>query len=162
MRKLALVSGFPCLVDAVDYFNSQGYDAIIGLGDVECPQYLENFYGILGEMESVFVMKYLKSTSRLIDSDAFERSFNLGLKVFMTHFPPKGYGTGTIGGFTVGKDVPIPRGGKVLVLHGHSDYPSVVKKDETTVVSVGSVLKGFYVELSPDTLELSFKRLAMR
>ncbi len=162
MRKLALVSSFPCLVDVIDYFNSQNYEAIIGLGDVECPQYLDNFYGILGEMESVFVMKYLKNNSKLINSEMFVRLFNLNGRVILSHFPPKSYGSGSIGGITIGRDLAIPKGEKVIILHGHSDYPSLVNKEETTVVSVGSVFKGFYVELDPLTFEFSFKRVAIK
>ncbi|WP_246253045.1 metallophosphoesterase family protein [Acidianus brierleyi] len=149
----------------IEYINDQKFDAVIGLGDIECPQFLNNFYGILGEFESVFVMKYLKKTNRLIQTSIYGLSVNFSDKIVITHFPPKGFGTGIIGNFMIGNEETtkkILHNKPKIVLHGHSEYPSISEKNGIKIISIGSLYNGFYTEYYPDNVEFVFKRAAIK
>ena len=131
----------------IEFLNSLSVDYVVGLGDVECPQYINNFLGILGEMENVTVQKYLRKNKLLIDN-FLDLSTSFSSKKVITHFPPR-----------------KPRGSQLvlgnilsnspeLLFHGHIEEQLVYEVGKTKVVSVGSMEKGYYVIYNGKNFEL--------
>ncbi|QKR00006.1 hypothetical protein GWK48_06105 [Metallosphaera tengchongensis] len=122
---------------------------ILGLGDVECPQRLKNFRGILGEMDNITAMKYMENHSLLVKERILDLSVDFSTPLVISHLPPLGSSTGMIYGVMVGsKSVRArilahkPR----LLFHGHSEVQSVADFHGSTVVSIGSTLMGYVIE----------------
>lgn len=137
MTRIALITRVPCREDAIEYLNGLRVDYIIGLGDVECPQYLNNYYGILGEMDEVTVMKYLKKSKRLIEDKLFELfSVNFSTDYVLSHFSPRSSQK------VMGEVLQYKP--KVLV-HGHSEIQEEYYILDVKVLSVGSFEKGYYL-----------------
>ena len=153
------MSGLPCREDVIGEFNWLG-EEIVGLGDVECPQRLERFRGILGDFDGVTAMKYLASKGLLVNRVG-DLSSDFSTPYVMVHSPPWGVGTGIINGVQVGsREVRA----KILtfrpkaVFHGHSEFQGVGQLGETRVVSVGLAELGFYVRYEGEG-KFSFQRL---
>ncbi|HII75073.1 TPA: hypothetical protein HA332_12075 [Sulfurisphaera tokodaii] len=136
---MALVTQVPCREDVIDFLNKLEVDLIVGLGDVECPQYIKKYKGILGEMEDITTQKYLRKNGLLIQEGVLDLFISFSYRKVITHFPPRN-----------------PRGSqKVLaeilsnlpeiVFHGHLIEQKVYDIGKTKVVSVGSLEKGYYV-----------------
>ncbi|AWR98274.1 hypothetical protein DFR86_06960 [Acidianus sulfidivorans JP7] len=133
---------------------------IIGLGDVECPQYLNNYYGILGEMESVYIQKYLKKQNRLI-TRYLDFSTDFSTDFYLTHFPPKGFNSGITYNVNIGRSevaAMILEHKPKVVLHGHSEEQRIVEKMGIKIISVGSFYLGYYAEYNEETKEIILKR----
>jgi Icc-related predicted phosphoesterase len=146
--RILLISGMPCEIDLIDKINSLKFDYIIGLGDIECPQYLRNFYGILGEADSVYVLKYLKKNGKLIETEKFNFSVDFSTPNVISHFPPEGCNTARIKNFLIGYyDIynKIVRYNPKTLFHGHSESQGVCEIGVTKVVSVGLLKNGKYV-----------------
>ncbi|BFH73287.1 hypothetical protein SJAV_12310 [Sulfurisphaera javensis] len=131
----------------IEFLNSLDVDAIVGLGDVECPQYIRNYYGILGEMEDITTQKYLRKNGLLVDK-ILDLSTSFTSKKVITHFPPR-----------------YPRGSQLvlgqilsnlpeIVLHGHLEEQKTYYINKTQIVSVGSIEKGYYVIYDGEKYEL--------
>lgn len=131
----------------VEFLNSLHIDYIIGLGDVECPQYINNFLGILGEMDNVTVQKYLKKNNLLIDN-FLDLSISFSSRKVITHFPPRNpRGSQSVLGN-------ILSNGPELLFHGHIEDQLVYEVGKTKVISVGSMEKGYYVIYDGRSFEL--------
>lgn len=131
----------------IDFLNSLEVDLIIGLGDIECPQFIHNYKGILGEMENVTVQKYLKKNG-LLAENILDLSISFSSRKVITHFPPR-----------------RPRGSQVvlgsilsqmpeLVFHGHIEEQGIYTIGEAKVISVGSLEKGYFVIYERGRIEL--------
>ncbi len=110
-------------------------------------------------------MKYLKKTNRLIQKPIYGLSTNFSDRIVITHFPPKDFNTGIIGNFIVGEEKitkNIMLNSPKIVLHGHSEYPSISKKNDIKIISVGSLYNGYYTEYYPENVEFVFKRAAIK
>jgi len=143
--KALLISGVECEYEIIKWINSLNFEYVIGLGDVECPNYIKNFYGILGETESVFVLKWLRSSGRLLDSRLHEISSDFSTEIVITHYPPSYLGK--IAGVSVGSNevynkliLHKPK----LLIHGHSENVGISKIGMTRVVSIGLLRDGNY------------------
>ncbi len=147
-----MITRFPCQEDAVEYINNN-FDGVIGLGDVECPQYLKDFHGILGEMESVYVMKYLKKTNRLITKEFLGISTDFSTEISITHFPPKGFKSGLIMDKEIGRkeiSANILSSKTKIVIHGHSENQSSVTYHGFQIISIGAFEKGYLAVYYPE------------
>lgn len=132
----------------IDFLNHLDVDYIVGLGDVECPQYIKNFKGILGEMEDVTTQKYMRKRGLLIQGTFFDLSTSFSSAYVITHFPPRNpRGSQKVLGEILSNS---PK----LVFHGHLEFQQIYKIQETEVISVGSIEKGYYVLFDGKTYEL--------
>jgi hypothetical protein len=136
MTRIALITRVPCREDAIEYLNGLQVDYIIGLGDVECPQYLNNYYGILGEMDEVTIMKYLRKSKRLITDRVDLFSVNFSTDYVLSHFSPRSSQK------VMGEVLQYKP--KVLI-HGHSENQEEYHVLDVKVISVGSFEKGYYL-----------------
>ncbi|PVU74185.1 hypothetical protein DDW13_08475 [Acidianus hospitalis] len=162
MKKLAMITRFPCQEDAVEYINNN-FDGVIGLGDVECPQYLNNFHGILGEMESVYIMKYLKKTERLITKEFLGLSTDFSTEISITHFPPKGFKSGIIINVEIGKkeiSAKILSSKTKIVIHGHSENQTIVNSHGFQVISIGAFEKGYLAIYYPEEKKIELSKIS--
>ncbi|ARM77120.1 hypothetical protein B6F84_07925 [Acidianus manzaensis] len=153
---MAIISNFLCQEDAIEFINN--FDTIIGLGDVECPQYLNNYHGILGEMESVYIQKYLKKNNRII-TNYLDFSTDFSTNIYITHFPPKGFDSGITYRVKIGRSditsLILENKAKIkIVLHGHSEEQKIVDKLGIKIISIGSFYKGYYAEYNEHTKEI--------
>ncbi|BDB97109.1 hypothetical protein [Saccharolobus caldissimus] len=159
---MALIGGLSCNMNVIEVLNNLDVDLFIGLGDVECPQYIRDFYGIVGEMEDVSVLKYLRSSGRYL-INMFNISSDFSTEVVISHYPPKGSFTRIIDdNIKIGlKDVSE----KILVhkpkllFHAHSNIQNQGRIYDTIVISIGSLENGYYVEYYPEKFNFIFKRL---
>lgn len=145
MGEIVIITNFPCKPSLIEFINH--FEIVIGLGDVECPQYINNYYGIIGEMESVYVHKYLKKTNRLIDSKFLDFSTDFSTEFYITHFPPKDFDTGLTYNVRIGRseiDSVILKNKPKVVLHGHSEEQRVSEKIGIKIISIGSFIHGYY------------------
>ncbi|EZQ03831.1 hypothetical protein CM19_08895 [Candidatus Acidianus copahuensis] len=156
--KVGLVTNFPCDMDAIEYINNLKFDAVVGLGDVECPQYISNFMGILGEMESVYIMKYLKTNKRLIEGKYLNLSTDFSTGIHITHFPPE-VNTSILNVKVKNDEIRsiILKNSPKIVIHGHSDRQCTYNLGKTTVISIGSFKAGYYAVYIPDKEEIILK-----
>lgn len=147
IKNIVLITRAPCREDVIEFLNGLDVDLILGLGDVECPQYIKNFRGILGEMEDVTTQKYLKKNN-LIITDLFNLSTSFSSRKVITHFPPRNpRGSQKILGQILSN---LPE----LVFHGHLDEQREYYIGKTRIISVGSLEKGYYVIYNGEKYEL--------
>ncbi|MEM1625926.1 MAG: hypothetical protein QXV69_01375 [Sulfolobaceae archaeon] len=144
--KLLLISGVECYNRLLDWINSQtrDFNYIIGLGDVECPQYINNFYGIIGEIESVFVFKWLKNNGRLLYR-LNNISTDFSTEIVVTHYPPSNLGKVLrfdIGSNEVYKKMILYK--PKILIHGHSENVGISEVEGTQVISIGLLRDGNY------------------
>ncbi|AOL16100.1 hypothetical protein BFU36_04490 [Sulfolobus sp. A20] len=162
IRKIALIAGFPCAIDLINYVNNLDADLIIGLGDVECPQYIKSeFYGILGEMEDVSVLKYLRKNNKYF-TKLSNISSDFSSEVVVTHYPPKGSITGKIFGVTIGSEDIMNKVKKhqpLLLFHAHSSIRGEFELGKTKIVSIGNLINGHYVEYYVNEMRYEFKEV---
>ncbi|AWR99377.1 hypothetical protein [Metallosphaera hakonensis] len=135
-----MISGLPCKEDAIELLNRSG-KKILGLGDVECPQRIKNFKGILGEIDSVTAMKYMERNGLLVNRE-LDLSVDFSTPFVIAHEPPFGVGTGYILDISIGS-----RGLRAKVLsnlfrintlfHGHSEIQIEVNFHGVKIVSIG-------------------------
>ena len=147
---MALITLTPCREDVIEFLNSLNVDYIIGLGDVECPQYLSNFYGILGEMDNVTVQKYLKHKGKLILSTFHGLSVDFSAKIVITHFQPRTpFGSQFITGKILSETPEV-------LIHGHLREQKEYSLGKTRIYSVGSSELGYFAifDSSKNSLEL--------
>ncbi|MEM1599643.1 MAG: hypothetical protein QW214_00705 [Saccharolobus sp.] len=141
--------------------NEIDADIFIGLGDIECPQYIRNFYGIVGEMEDVSVLKYLKRNNKYV-TKLLNISSDFSTDVVITHYPPKGSITGIINGVLIGSNqimAKILSTKPKLLFHAHSDIQKEYLLGQTRIVSIGNLNDGYYTEYYPDSYSFMFKKL---
>ena len=133
-----MVSGLSCREDVIESLNRLG-TRVIGLGDIECPQRIRNFKGILGEMDSITAMTYMERNNLMISRED-DLSVDFSTPYVIVHEPPFGVGTGYINGVSVGS---LSLRAKILtyrpsvVFHGHSEVQKEVDFQGTRVVSIG-------------------------
>ena len=157
-----MITRFPCQEDAVEYINNN-FDGVIGLGDVECPQYLKDFHGILGEMESVHVMKYLKKSGRLITTEFLGISTDFSTEISITHFPPKGFKSGILMGKEIGRkeiSAKILSSKTKIVIHGHSENQNVVNIHNFQIISIGAFEKGYLAIYYPEEKKIQLSKVS--
>ncbi|AAY79870.1 hypothetical protein [Sulfolobus acidocaldarius] len=151
MAIMALITRLPCENSLIEKINSLNVDYVVGLGDVECPQFLRDFYGILGEMDNITTMKYLKNTGKLIESSFLTFSTNFS-NITITHFPPRlEYGS------LIVRNQILTNSPKI-VFHGHSEVQKIYNLGLTKIVSIGSGEKGYYVIYDSNMNEIILKR----
>ncbi len=154
-----MVSGFPCLKDVVERVNSLQADAVIGLGDIECPQLFNNFHGILGEMDSVSTFKEMDRNGLLLKGSFSILSEDFSTPYVISHFPPLGSATGIIADNREGNSrvtALLLKNRPKIIFHGHSEIQTVVELQGIKVVSVGSLLYGQYLMLDTESLSFHF------
>ncbi|BBG27277.1 hypothetical protein IC007_1821 [Sulfuracidifex tepidarius] len=157
-----MVSGFPCLRGAIEQVNRLNFDETIGLGDIECPQLFRNFHGILGEMDSVHTFKEMDRKGMLIKDRFSVLSIDFSTHYVMSHFPPLGSHTGNIIGKEEGNSkvtASLLKNKPKILFHGHSEAQGIGEIMGTTVVSVGSLLRGHYVIFETDSLAFELGNL---
>lgn len=157
-----MITRFPCQEDAIEYIN-KNFDGVIGLGDIECPQYLKDFHGILGEMESVYIMKYLKKTDRLISRKFFDLSTDFSTEISITHFPPKGFKSGLLMNKEIGRkeiSAMILSSKTKIVIHGHSENQSSVTSRGFQIISVGAFEKGYLAVYYPEERKIQLIKVS--
>ncbi|MEM0279046.1 metallophosphoesterase family protein [Metallosphaera sp.] len=146
MSSLLMVSNLPCKEDVIERINEMRMQ-VVGLGDVECPQHIINFKGILGEMEGITARKYLE-TNNLIITKLLDLSSDFSTPFVIVHEPPYGVGTGKILNVNVGSRLTRSRilaYRPKVVFHGHSEVQREVYFNETKVISIGSGFLGQFV-----------------
>ncbi|GEM_PF-311326 len=161
--RIALIGRSTCNVEVIETLNEKDFDLVIGLGDVVCPNLLERFLGIIGEMEDVYIQKFLRSNHLILN-----RREDLGISsdfttdVVITHLPPRGSKTGVIGGVRVGSSriasmvISLsPR----LLFHSHSEVQGIDSIGSTLVVSIGALDEGDYTVYYPKTGEFEFHKI---
>ncbi|MCG3109860.1 hypothetical protein L3N51_02156 [Metallosphaera sp. J1] len=142
-----MVSGLSCREDVIEWLNRLGA-RVIGLGDVECPQRIRNFKGILGEMDSITATKYMERNNLLFTREG-DLSVDFSTPYVIVHEPPFGVGTGLVNGVSIGSlavRAKILTHRPLLVFHGHSEVQKEVDFEGTRVVSVGLGSLGQFVE----------------
>ncbi|WP_231112411.1 hypothetical protein [Stygiolobus azoricus] len=150
MAKMALITLTPCKGDVIEFLNLLSVDYIIGLGDVECPQYISNYYGILGEMDNVTTQKYLRQKNKLITKTFGNLSIDFSTKIVITHFQPRtSYGSQVILGKILSES-------PELLIHGHLRSQKEYNVVKTRVYSAGSLEEGYYLifDSSNNSVEL--------
>lgn len=133
--KVALVSLSLCERDVIEYFNEE-YELVIGLGDVNCPQFFRNYFGLPGETEGKFVWNYLRKNNRTLQYLPQEIKEVLYGWALLTHRPYEVEGGEKASG--------------LVIFHGHHTSQGIMEERERTVISVGALFKGRYVELIPE------------
>ena len=153
MTKMALITSTPCREGVIEFLNSLNVDFVVGLGDIECPQYISNYYGILGEMDTVTAQKYLRKMNKLIVSpflNVFSTDFSS--KIVITHFPPD---SPTGSRFVKAK---ILAESPEIVIHGHTRVQKEYSIGRTRVISVGSMELGYYVIFNTQDSRVELER----
>ena len=150
MTKTALITLTPCKGDVIEFLNSLSVDYIVGLGDVECPQYISNYYGILGEMDNITTQKHLRQRNKLITTTFGNLSVDFSTKIVITHFQPRtSYGSQLILGKILSES-------PELLIHGHLRSQKEYSVGKTRVYSAGSLEDGYYLifDSSNNSVEL--------
>ncbi|QGA54984.1 hypothetical protein GFS03_10560 [Sulfolobus sp. E5-1-F] len=162
-RRIILIAGFPCDLDLINLVNELNADLFIGLGDIECPQFIRNFIGIVGDMEDVSVFKYLKNTGKYLEK-YFNISSDFSTNIVISHYPPKGSITGIINDVKVGSQEIMARvlsNQPKILFHAHSEIQKEYYINNTKVVSIGNFSKGYYVEYDSEKGEVKLARVAL-
>nr|WP_231918190.1 hypothetical protein [Saccharolobus solfataricus] len=163
VRKVILIAGFQCNLDLINFVNELDADLFVGLGDIECPQFIRGFIGITGDMEDVSVLKYLKSTGKYLNK-YLNISSDFSTDIVISHYPPKGSITGIINGVRVGSQEVLA---KVLsnqpriLLHAHSEVQKEYYINNTRVISIGNFSMGYYGEYYPEQGEVKLARVVL-
>lgn len=135
MVEVVLVSRVSCDLEYIDRLNSMEVDYIIGLGDIECPLFINNYYGIIGEMENFHVARELKKAGKLIYNKFldFSTSDAINTIYYISHYLSK---------------TSMARKYKYkIAFYGHYEYSKILNEKEWII---GSFLRGSYVLVDVD------------
>ncbi|WP_338599864.1 hypothetical protein V6M85_10825 [Sulfolobus tengchongensis] len=161
IRKITLIAGFQCDINLIELLNNFDTDLFIGLGDIECPQFIRNFQGIIGEMEDVSILKYLRNSGRYF-TRILNISSDFSSDIVVTHYPPKDSITGIIDSVKIGLESVLSKvlsNQPKILFHAHSEIQGDYYIGRTRVISIGNLNRGYYVEYYPEKDEIKFKSL---
>ncbi|BBD72426.1 hypothetical protein HS1genome_0815 [Sulfodiicoccus acidiphilus] len=161
--KVVMVSSGWCELSVMRTLSKLEVDLFVGLGDLECPNLLPRFLGILGEKDGVFVKHFLDQGRYLISNR--ELSSDFSTDVWISHLAPRGSSTGLIAGLEVGDSKLTEKALMLrpkLIFHGHSEVQAVNTLGETTVVSPGPLSRGLFALYDSSSREFWLSSLAIR
>ncbi|BCU68259.1 hypothetical protein HS7_16960 [Sulfolobales archaeon HS-7] len=141
------------MVQKVNRFN---VDAVIGVGDVTCPERFKGFKGLHGELDGVHAYKYIMR-NRFTSSLALSSDFTT--EYVVSHMPPLGSTTAVVNGVYIGSiEVTelVKRHKPKILFHGHVEDQGKGLINGVLVVSIGSLDRGRAILFDEERLFFEF------